>query len=445
MLKEMHALLENREFHKLRCILQDLEPADIASCISQMPADMLGLVFRILPKETAAEVFVELDADLQEGLLHIFSDAELEEVIELLFVDDTVDIIEDMPANVVKRILDKASPEKREQINRILNYPKNSAGSLMTTEFVQLKPHMTKEDVLKNIRRSGIRKETIYDCYVTDAQRHLIGVMSVKDLLLADEDVNTVEALMDPDPICAGVLDDGETVANMLKKYGFMALPVVDNENRLVGIITYDDAMDVISQSDAEDMEMMAAIIPTDKPYLRTSVWETWKKRVPWLLVLMLSSTFTSSILHHFEDALMQCVVLTAFMPMLMGTGGNAGGQVSVTIIRGLSTGEVRMRDVLRILWKEIRVAILCGITLAAVNFGKMMLLDHVTVIVAMVVSLTIFSVVIFAKLVGGLMPVLAKRLGFDPAVMANPFITTIVDVLSLLIYFGMAKALLGI
>ena len=433
-IEELSVLLENREFHKLRSMLSEYEAADIAALFAEMPADTIGLLFRLLPKEPAAEVFVELDTDLQQALIQAFSDAELEAVFDELFVDDTVDIIEEMPANVVKRILDSADHEKRSQINKILNYPRYSAGSLMTTEFVELKTHMTCEDVFKNIKRSGVKKETIYDCYVTDSGRRLIGVLSVKDLLLAEEETETVENLMLTEPISVGVLDDEEAVAATLKKYGFMALPVVDAENRLVGIITYDDAMDVLEESSSEDMEMMAAITPTDKPYLKNTVWETWKNRIPWLLILMLSSTFTSKILQHFEDALVQCAALTAFIPMLMGTGGNAGGQVSVTVIRGLSLGEIRMGDVLRILWKELRVALLAGGTLAVVNFCKMLAFDNVSMLVAAVVSVTVFTVVI-----------LAKRVGCDPAVMANPFITTIVDVMSLLVYFGMAKILLGL
>ncbi|MBQ3591258.1 MAG: magnesium transporter, partial [Clostridia bacterium] len=373
MIEELSVLLENREFHKLRSMLSEYEAADIAALFAEMPPDTIGLLFRLLPKEPAAEVFVELDTDLQQALIQAFSDAELEAVFDELFVDDMVDIIEEMPANVVKRILDSADRKKRAQINKILNYPKYSAGSLMTTEFVELKTHMTCEDVFKNIKRSGVKKETIYDCYVTDSGRRLIGVLSVKDLLLAEEETETVENLMLTEPISVGVLDDEEAVAATLKKYGFMALPVVDAENRLVGIITYDDAMDVLEESSSEDMEMMAAITPTDKPYLKNTVWETWKNRIPWLLILMLSSTFTSKILQHFEDALVQCAALTAFIPMLMGTGGNAGGQVSVTVIRGLSLGEIRMGDVLRILWKELRVALLAGGTLAVVNFCKML------------------------------------------------------------------------
>ncbi|MBQ3178961.1 MAG: magnesium transporter, partial [Clostridia bacterium] len=317
MIEELSVLLENREFHKLRSMLSEYEAADIAALFAEMPPDTIGLLFRLLPKEPAAEVFVELDTDMQQALIQAFSDAELEAVFDELFVDDMVDIIEEMPANVVKRILDSADREKRAQINKILNYPKYSAGSLMTTEFVELKTHMTCEDVFKNIKRSGVKKETIYDCYVTDSGRRLIGVLSVKDLLLAEEETETVENLMLTEPISVGVLDDEEAVAATLKKYGFMALPVVDAENRLVGIITYDDAMDVLEESSSEDMEMMAGILPMDTPYARSPVFEIWKSRMPWLLVLMLSATMTQMVITAFEDALAVQAVLTAFIPML--------------------------------------------------------------------------------------------------------------------------------
>lgn len=437
--------LENREYHALRQYLENQEAADVASWFLEIPREYFLLLFRILPKDLAAEVFVELESDVQKTLLEAFSDEELSQVVERLFVDDTVDLIEEMPANVVHRIIENATPEKRNILNVLLQYPKDSAGSGMTTEFVELKTQMTAADVFKNIKRSGIDRETIYDFYVTDKSRRLIGVLSIKDLLVSKEENPTVGALMQTEPVSANVLDSEEDVARRLQKYGFLAMPIVDNENRLVGIITYDDAMHVLSENDSEDMEIMAAITPTDTTYLRTSVWTLWKSRIPWLLILMLSSTFTSHILQRFEDALVSCAALTAFIPMLMGTGGNAGAQVSVTVIRGLSLGEIRMRDVLRILWKEWRVSLLCGITLAVVNFGKMLLFDHVTIPVAITVSLTVLAVVVIAKLVGGFMPVLAKRLGFDPAVMANPFITTIVDILSLLLYFFIAGRILGI
>lgn len=445
MITEIQALIEKKDFHGLRSFMTDKPPQDIALLFEEMPADALPLLFRILPKEYAAECFVELSADVQKTLIDEFSDSELSAVIENLFVDDTVDIIEEMPANVVKRIIANSSSDMREQINRILRYPKNCAGTIMTTEFVELKATMTQEDVLKNIRRSGVDKETIYDCYVTDAGRHLIGVFSVKDLLITDMEDITVGDLMEEDVISANALDDREDVAKRLKKYGFMALPVVDNENRLIGIVTYDDAMDVIEEESTEDIEKMAAIMPTDKPYLRTGVIETWKKRIPWLLILMVSSLVTSKILQYFENALAANAVLFAFVPMLMDTGGNAGGQVSVTIIRSLSLEEIRMRDIFRIIWKEFRVAICCGITLSAVNFLKMLFIDRVSVAVATVVCITVVAVIIVAKIVGCILPMAAKRIGLDPAIMASPFITTIVDAIALLVYFRVASMILGI
>ena len=437
--------LESRDYHALRRFLENEEAADVAAWFLEIPTEYFLVLFRILPKELAAEVFVELEPDVQEALLRAFSDEELGQVVERLFVDDTVELIEEMPANVVHRIIANTTPEKRDILNVLLQYPKDSAGSGMTTEFVELKTQMTAADVFKNINRSGIDRETVYDCYVTDKERHLIGVLSIKDLLITNLENPTVGTLMQTEPICANVLDKEEDVARQLQKYGFLAMPIVDTENRLVGIITYDDAMRVLSDNDSEDMEIMAAITPTDTTYLRTPVLTLWKARIPWLLILMLSSTFTSRILQTFENALVSCAALTAFIPMLMGTGGNAGAQVSVTVIRGLSLGEIRLRDVFRILWKEWRVSLLCGITLSVVNFGKMLLIDRVTVPVAVTVSLTVLAVVVIAKLVGGLMPVLAKWLGFDPAVMANPFITTIVDILSLLLYFFIAGRILGI
>ena len=393
----------------------------------------------------AAECFAFLDTDVQETLIGIFSDRELWNVIAGLYVDDMVDIIEEMPANVVKRIIKNAPYEKREQINMILRYPKNSAGTIMTTEFVELKTYMTREQVFQNIRESGVQKETVYDCYVTDPSRHLIGVISVKDLIMSEDEHATVGDLMETDVIAANVLEDRESVVGTMKKYGFVALPVTDGENRLVGIVTSDDALVVIEDESTEDIEMMAAITPSEKTYFKTTVFETWKKRIPWLLFLMLSSVFTSKILQYFEGQLTANGVLISFIPMLMGTAGNAGGQVSVTIIRCLSVGEVRMGDILKIIWKEFRVSIFCGITLAVVNFLKMLAVDNVTIGVALTVSITISLTVVVAKFIGGLLPVVAKRIGFDPAVMASPFITTICDVVSLLLYFKVASLLLGI
>lgn len=441
--EKIEGMLDEKKYRELRAMMCEYEAVDAAEILNEIPEEKLPILFRLLPKGFAAECFVELDSDYQEMLVAAFSDKELNEVIDELFVDDTVDLIEEMPANIVKRILQHADPEKRAIINQILDYPKNSAGTIMTTEFVELKASMTAEDVFKNIRRTGVDKETIYTCYVTDSSRHLIGVITVKDILTAQDDDATVGDLMETQIISANTSEDKEVVAKMLSKYDLLAIPVVDNEKRLVGIVTYDDAMDVIEREDTEDIEIMAAITPTARPYLQIGVFETWTKRIPWLLLLMVSATFTSRILQHFEDALAAQTALTAFIPMLMDTGGNAGGQVSVTIIRGLSLGELAMRDIFRVLWKELRVAFMCGITLAAVNFGKMMLLDDVTVTIAAIVCATLAVTVVIAKLIGASLPILAKRIGFDPAVMASPFITTIVDALSLMVYFKIAGAIL--
>lgn len=445
MMDEIQELLGKKDYMTLRSTLIEMQPADIAVLLGEFPADDIPILFRLLPKEMAAECFAFLDTDVQETLIGIFSDRELWNVIAGLYVDDMVDIIEEMPANVVKRIIKNTPYEKREQVNMILRYPKNSAGTIMTTEFVELKTYMTREQVFQNIRESGVRKETVYDCYVTDASRHLVGVISVKDLIMSEDESATVGDLMETDVIAANVLDDQESVVGTIKKYGFVALPVTDGENRLVGIVTSDDALVVIEDESTEDIEMMAAITPSEKTYFKTTVFETWKKRIPWLLFLMLSSVFTSKILQYFEGQLTANGVLISFIPMLMGTAGNAGGQVSVTIIRCLSVGEVRMGDILKIIWKEFRVSIFCGITLAVVNFLKMLAVDNVTIGVALTVSITISLTVIVAKFIGGILPVVAKRIGFDPAVMASPFITTICDVVSLLLYFRVASLILGI
>ena len=382
---------------------------------------------------------VEMDGDDQELLIRSFSDRELKDVIEELYVDDAVDIIEEMPANVVTRILKYTDPEMRKTINELLKYPKDSAGSIMTTEMVVLKKNMTVEDAFVRIRLTGIDKETIYTCYITDENRKLTGIVTAKTLMLTDHN-EILENIMETNPISVQTIEDQEAVAQTFRKYDFLALPVVDTENRLVGIITVDDVIDVINEEATEDIEMMAAITPTDKPYMRTGVFETWKKRIPWLLLLMISATFTGSIITYFEDALAAQVVLTAFIPMLM----DAGGQASVTIIRGLALDELAFRDMPKIIWKEMRVALACGITLATANFAKLMLIDRVSLSVAGVVCITLISTVFFAKIVGCTLPMLAKKVGFDPAVMASPFITTIVDAISLLVYFRIAAMLLN-
>lgn len=438
------ALVEGKKYTTLRDILITMNPADIAALFEELEQEKLPLLFRLLPKELAAETFVEMGPDAQELLIRGFSDNELKEVIDELYVDDAVDIVEEMPANVVKRILRSADPEMRKMINEILKYPEDCAGSIMTTEYVDLRPQMTAEEAIRRIRRIGVDKETIYTCYVTDKNRKLIGMISIRTLLLADEG-DVVEDIMESNVISVGTLEDQETVANMFSKYAFLALPVVDQESRLVGIVTVDDAIDVLQEETTEDFEKMAAIMPSDKPYFKTGVLETWRQRIPWLLILMVSATFTGMIITSFESALAVQVVLTAFIPMLMDTGGNAGSQASVTIIRGMALGEIELRDVPWVVWKECRVALLCGATLAACNFVKVLVIDRVNLYVAAVVCMTLVGDVFFAKLVGCSLPMAAKRLGFDPAVMASPFITTIVDAISLLLYFRIATYLLHI
>ena len=452
LVEKIEDLVNRKRYTELRDLLLPLEPADIAILADDLDDEKtLPLLFRLLPKEQAAEVFVELDSDQQELLIQSFSNTELKEVLDELYLDDTVDIVEEMPANVVKRILKHSDPEMRKSINEILKYPEDSAGSIMTTEFVDLKETMTVEDALKRIRRTGPDKETINICYVIDEGRHLIGLLSIRTLLLAEED-DIIGDIMERNFICVQTLDDQESTARALSKYDFLALPVVDTENRLVGIVTVDDAMDVLQEEVTEDIEKMAAILPSDKPYLKTGVLETWKARTPWLLVLMLSATFTGIILTHFEGALMSCAILTSFVPMLSGTGGNSGTQASTAVIRALSLGEVRFSDLIRVIWKEFRVSLCCGICLACANFLKMLVVDRwllhnpaVTPLVALVVCCTLVGTVICAKLVGCSLPILAEKIGFDPAVMASPFISTIVDSISLLIYFQIASAILGI
>ena len=450
-MEQVEDLVERKRWPQLRDMLLLLEPADIAKILGELPEDRLPLLYRLLPKELAAEVFVEMEPEEQELLIKSFSDAELKEVLEELYVDDTVDIIEEMPATVVKRILKQTDPETRRSVNEILKYPEDSAGSIMTTEFVDLKRDMTVEDAFKRIRRTGVDKETINICYVTDPSRHLLGLVSIRTLLLAEED-DVIEDIMETNVISVTTMDDKEEVAQDLSKYDFLAMPVVDKECRLVGIVTIDDAIDVMEEEATEDIEKMAAITPSDKPYLRTSTFSTFKARIPWLLLLMVSATFTGVIISSFEDALSAYVVLTSFIPMLMDTGGNCGSQASVTVIRGLSLQEIDFSDLPAVVWKEIRVAVLCGVVLAAANFVKMMLVDRLllgntelTAPVALVVCLTLVCTVFCAKVIGCTLPMVAKKLGFDPAVMASPFITTIVDAISLAIYFQFATVLLGL
>ena len=441
--EQVEGLLNERKFAALSKMLRDMNPPDIAVLMESVPPEDLPLVFRILPKELAAEAFVELDGDVQELLIKSFSDKELRAVVDEMFVDDVVDMIEEMPANVVARILRNTEKDTRKIINTILQYPEDSAGSIMTVEYVYLRKDMTVAEAFRRIRQVGVDKETIYTCYVTE-NRKLLGLVTVKDLLLSADDC-VIEEIMDSNVVFVDAYEDKELVAEQFRKYDLLALPVVDREKRLVGIVTFDDAMDVIQEENTEDIEKMASIMPTDKPYMKTGVFETWKKRIPWLLLLMVSATFTGHIIQSFEEQLAAQMVLIAFVPMLMGTGGNAGGQASVTIIRGLSLNEIAMRDIFWIIWKEFRVALVCGVTLAVATFAKVMLIDRVDVWVALVICITMILIVIIAKIVGCSLPILAKRVGFDPAVMASPFITTILDAISLIIYFQVATFILKI
>lgn len=437
-------LIEGKKYAAARDVLETMHPADIAAMLEDTKSEIIPLLFRLLPKELAAETFVEMDEDQQQLLIQSFSDSELKEVVDELYMDDAADLVGEMPANVVMRILRQADPEMRHMINEILKYPEDSAGSIMTTEYVSLRPEMTVEDAIKRIRRTGIDKETINTCYVTNDNRQLMGIVTVRALLLNDEDEIMADIMTD-DVIKALTTEDRETVAMNFSKYDLSAMPVVDEENRLVGIVTVDDVIDVMQEETTEDIEKMAAITPLDKPYLKTAVTDTYKSRIPWLLILMISATFTGLIITKFETALATQIALAACIPMLMDTGGNAGSQASVTVIRGMSIGEIEFSDIFRVIWKEIRVAALCGITLAAANFVKLLVVERVGIMVAAVVCITLAIVVLVAKIVGCTLPMVASKIGFDPAVMASPFITTIVDAISLFIYFEIATALLKI
>ena len=442
-------LLQEKRYSAIRDVLVTMNPADIAAVFNGVQREQLPLLFRLLPKELAAETFVEMEPETQELLIHGFSDSELHEVVDELYVDDAVDIVEEMPANVVKRILAQASPDMRKEINEILRYPENSTGSIMTTEYISLRPDMTVTQAFERIMRTGVDKETIYTCYVTK-ERQLLGLVTVKDLLLCPDKSTKVEKLMNPHVITVSTLTDQEETARMLAKYNFLAMPVVDSGGRMVGIVTFDDAMDVLQEEVTEDIEIMGGMTPSDKTYMRSSPLDLFRHRIPWLLLLMVSATFTGMIITRFENALAAQVVLTAFIPMLMDTGGNSGSQSSVTVIRAISLGEIDFMDLAAVVWKEIRSSVMCGIALACACFGKIMLIDRlllhntdVTVLVALVVCFTMVLTVMVAEMIGCTLPIIAKRLGFDPAVMASPFITTIVDAVSLLLYFGIASILL--
>ncbi len=447
--EELIEMLDTKHYSDFRSEMEDINPVDAADFFNELPIARIPAVFKLLKKDTAADVFAELDSDVQERIISAMTDREISIILEDLALDDAVDLVEELPANMVHRIMRSATKETRSGINRFLSYPEDSAGSIMTAEFISLRRSMTCAEAINHIRKRGVDSETVYVAYVTDRSRVLHGIVPLRALLFAGDD-EIIEDIMDPDVICASTLDDRETVAQTISKYGMLALPIVDGERRLVGLVTVDDAMDVIETEATEDIEKMAAILPTDKPYLKTGVWETWRKRVPWLLLLMLSATFTSTILARFETILDAATVsLAVFVPMLTGTGGNASGQTSATIIRGLSLGEIELRDVLRVLWKEIRVAFVCGVTVAAACFVKTMLVDFrldftmSNIEATLTVCLTMLSAVVLAKIMGVLLPLGAKRVGLDPAVMASPFITTVVDTLTILIYVGIATLIM--
>ena len=450
--KALLKMLDEKKYASLRDILVTMNPSDVAGLFDGLEEKQIPVMFRLLPKEQAAETFVEMEPEAQQLLIQGFSDNELREVLDELYVDDAADLVEEMPANVVRRILTQADPEMRSSINQILRYPENSAGALMTMEYVSLRPDMTVEESILRIRRQGVDKETIYTCYVLSADRTLQGIVTVKDLLLAESDDTEIKEIMTENVISVTTQDDQEEVAKMFSKYNFLALPVVDTEKRMVGIVTFDDAMDVMEEEATEDMEIMAAMTPSEKSYLKSTPFDLYKHRIPWLMLLMVSATFTGMIISSFESALALLPALTAFIPMLMDTGGDCGSQSSVTVIRALSLDELELSDVFAVLWKEVRTAVLCGISLAAVCFLKVLLVDRllmhnesISLSVDLVICLALGVTVVMAKMVGCTLPLLAKRLGFDPAVMASPFITTIVDALSLLVYFLFAKTILGL
>ena len=449
--EELTELLDRRDMKRLQQRLEDMQEFDVAEFLSEIGDNRMPMVFRLLSKETAAEVFANFDAPEQEQVINSITDSELSGILEELYVDDAVDMMEELPANVVKRVMRTATPETRKLINQYLHYPENSAGSIMTAEFIDLKKYMSVRESIARIRRIGEDKETIYICFVTSADRKLEGIVTVKDLLLAEDDT-VIENLMDTNVIFATTTEDQESVAEKISDYDLMAIPVVDLEGRLVGIVTVDDVIDVMEEETTEDFEIMAGMTPSDKQYSRTGTLEMWKNRIPWLMFLMLSATFTSMILTKFEDMLAVQAGLVAFIPMLMGTGGNSGAQASTAVIRSLSLGDTEPKDALRVMWKEWRVAAICGLTLAAVNFVKMLLLDgmllhndSVTIAVAATVSVSIVFIVMFAKVVGSMLPIIAEKVGVDPAVMANPLISTVTDAVSLLIYINVARLILHI
>ena len=444
MLEKIEHLIEEKKYFKIKELLITMNEHDIAEILEELPKNELIKVFRLLPKDIAADVFSYLETDTEASIITSLSDTEAVDIINDMAADDAADLIDEMPANVVNKLLSKVDNETRRDINQLLKYPDNSAGSIMTVEYLDFKEYNTIRDAIKKIRQEYEDTETIETCYVTDKRRKLVGIIKLKDLVIHNEDM-TVGEVMDEDVISVNTLMDQEKVAEVIKDYDITSVPVVDSENKLVGIITIDDIIDIIEEEATEDIEKMAAILPTEKSYLKLSTFELWKSRIPWLLLLMISATFTGKIIQHYETSLASMVILTSFIPMIMDTGGNAGGQASVTIIRGLSLNDIEFSDIFRVIWKEIRVSLVIGATLAIANFVKLLVIDGVTTSVALVVCITLIFTVVVAKIIGCSLPILAKKLGFDPAVMASPFITTLVDAISLFIYFNIAVSLLHI
>ena len=443
-LKTMLANLDDaKKYQSLRDVMETLPAPDLAAVFEDLPAEKLPVLFRLCPKDLAADVFAELTPATQQQLIDGLTDTELKAVVDELFVDDATDLVEEMPANVVKRILAQADPATRRMINELLKYPEDSAGGVMTTELMALRPDMTVAQAMDTIRENGFDKETINNCYVTDSSRRLVGVVSLRALVLAKNTEEPIKDLMDFNVVSVSTTTDQEDVSKLFEKYGFLAIPVVDAENRLVGIVTIDDAISILQDEASEDIAKMNAIGPSDKPYFKQSMWDLYKSRAPWLLFLMISATFSSLVIRGYEDALAAVTVLTAYIPMLTDAGGNAGSQSTSTIIRGMAVGDIQPHDLPRILWRESRVALLCGVTLAVCNFAKMLLFDRIAAPVALVVCLTLICTILLSQIIGGILPVAAEKLHVDPAVMASPLITTIVDTTTLLVYFNIAKALL--
>ena len=444
MLETIEKLIEEKKYSEIKKTLNDMNEYDVAEILEELPTKELIKIFRLLNKDIAADVFSYMETDKEAEIISLLTEKEAVGIINDMAADDATDLMDEIPANVVHRLLKKVDPETRRDINGLLKYPDNSAGSIMTVEYLDFKEDLTIRDALKKIRNEYDDKETINICYVVDNKRKLIGKVTLKDLVV-NNDKKLIKDIMIDDIRSVNTLMDQEEVAKIIQDYDITAIPVVDSEQKLVGIITIDDVIDIIEEEATEDIEKMAAITPTEKPYLKLSIFDIWKSRIPWLLLLMISATFTGKIIQHYESALAACVILTSFIPMLMDSGGNAGGQASVTIIRALSLNDIEFSDILRVIWKELRASILIGVTLSLANFAKLMLIDKVTLDVALVVCSTLIIVIIIAKIIGCSLPIFAKKIGFDPAVMASPFITTIVDAISLFVYFQIAGQLLSI